>query len=196
MSTFVIALIWFVWFSYTCIRHGNTLLLNEWAMASRKHLVMEQAEVLKSRTLPGFELQGEAEASLWQSRRETSDWREKAEEERKAKGNRLDFAWNTQRENKFGWPVVSYAQLSWKIQFKYMSPVWNEGYGIPKKNPKRFPEEAEGLVKVKSILTLDTVSTLWKHKGKWEARSYTLNAGSLSLTMWQKPEYVIHIAKG
>lgn len=47
-----------------------------------------------------------------------------------------------------------------------MSPVWNEGYGIPKKNPKRFPEEAEGLVKVKSILTLDTVSTLWKHKGK------------------------------
>lgn len=64
MSTFVIALIWFVRFSYTCIRHGNTLLLKEWAMASRKHLVMEQAEELKSRTLPGFELQGEAEASL------------------------------------------------------------------------------------------------------------------------------------
>lgn len=64
-----------------------------------------------------------------------------------------------------------------------MSPVWNEGYGIPKKYPTEPPEEAEGLVEIKIIFTSDTVSTLWKQKGKPEARNYTLNAGLIPRTL-------------
>jgi len=58
-----------------------------------------------------------------------------------------------------------------------VSPGWNEGHGIPNKDPKKSPEEAEGLVRINTVLTSDTVSTSWKQKKKPEARSSTFNAG-------------------